>query len=210
MTIAERADSDTVGRGALYAAPWRILAGMLAALSGVSLLLILAQMLTSEAPTNPLRLIRVVSILCLLPRVALELLRWLFATDVRIANGTLTLQQRHRRIEIPAASVVAVRPWTMPLPNTGVWLRLRSGECWSYGLAIDDPAKLIERLTDAAAQPALLDACSRPSVVYARAKSDGYRRSAFRLLLKFPIFALAPTLPHLSRTSRSRALAGTA
>jgi apolipoprotein N-acyltransferase len=197
--MTPHANTDAASRppafpAVLYRWYWRALVGALAAISGAALLAILVAVLfVPEGPHNPLRLMRLVAASCLLPGLAVVVLRWAFATTVRVDADTLVLEQRDRRTEIPVASIVAVEPWKLPLPGSGVRLRLRSGRRWSDGIQMDDPAALIDALTDAGAPAELRRLTQHPAMVYARARPKP--PSATRRLLKFPVFALVPTLP---------------
>jgi apolipoprotein N-acyltransferase len=144
---------------------------------------------------NPLELIGLVTGLCLLPGLAVLLLRWAFVGVLRIEADALVLEQRHRRTEIPIETIAAVEPWLLPLPGSGLWMRLRSGKRWSDGVEMEDPVELIDALAAAGGSPQLRGAARHPSLVYAHARSRSRRRSWYRPLLKFPVFALIPTLP---------------
>ena len=183
-------------RVTIYAAPLRAIAGLLALISGASLLVMLALLLLpSDVPANPLRLIRQAMGFCLLPALSLFVLRRTCAALVRIESGKLIVEQSHRRTEAPVASIVGVEPWSLFLPEPGVRLRLRSGAHLADGIALEDPTELIGALVEAGASDALLDVCRRPSLVYARAKADYGLTAGYGLLLKFPLFALVPTVP---------------
>ncbi len=181
-------------RAALYSGAWRMVAAMLSALAGSSLLLILASLLLSDRPVNPLRLFRLVAGLSLVPGLAVVMLRRACAARVHIDAGALIVEQRDRRLEVPISSIAAIEPWWLPLPGSGLWLRLRSGRRWSDGLEMDDPAALIDALGAEGRSPALRAAGRHPSVVYAGARG-ARRRSWAAALLVFPLFALVPTVP---------------
>lgn len=182
-------------RAVVYPALARSAAGLLIAISRLGLLAILAAILLSDGPVNPLRLIHLVAGVCLLPGLAALAMRRFFQGYLRIDAGTLIIEQRHRRIEIPLESLVGLKPWLLPLPESGVWLRLRSGRRWSGGVAMEDPGALIDALVDGGASPRLGDVRNHPSLIYARARSWTSRRSWRRALLDFPVFALVPTIP---------------
>jgi apolipoprotein N-acyltransferase len=181
-------------RAVLYPRTWRAVTGMLSSLAGGSLLVILLALLLSDRPVNPLRLMRLVAALCLVPRLAVLTLRRACTASLRIEADTLVIEQRHRRLDLPVASVAAIEPWLLPLPGSGLWLRLRSGRRWTDGLELEDPTVLIDALAVASGAPGLRQAARHPFVVYARARG-ARRRSWRRALLEFPIFALVPTIP---------------
>jgi apolipoprotein N-acyltransferase len=200
VTAAEMAPSQeappTRIRASFYPAPWRAIAVLLWTISCASLLAVLAVLLIPTGrPLNPLGLIRVVTGLCLLPGCAALLLRRAFAGVARTEAHALVLEQPHRRVDIPIDSVTAVEPWLLPLPGSGLWLRLRSGRRWRDAVELEDPIALIDALAAAGAAPQLVATARYPSLVYAHARSDSRRWAWYRLILKFPIFALLPTLP---------------
>lgn len=185
-----------------------MLTGLLTAISRASLLAILAMVLLSEGPVNPLWLMRLVAGLCLLPGIAVLAVRWFFQGVLRVDAGTLVVEQRRRRTEIPLASIVGIEPWLLPLPGSGLWVRLRSGRRWSEGIEMENPTAFIDALVDAAGVPQLGEAASHPSLIYARARSESRPRSWRRALLAFPVFALVPTIP-LFRVHQIIAYGGT-
>jgi len=174
----------------------RVVAVLLRATSGGSLLVVLVVLLHPGAePMNPLRLIRVVATWCLLPAFALLLLRLRFTGTFGIEGTSLVFTQRRRRVAIPVEAIAGIEPWRLPLPDAGFGLRLRSGRRWPEGVAMSDPTQAIDALLDAGADPSLRAAASHPSLVQAHARHVARPRSRGRLVLKFPIFALVPTLP---------------
>jgi apolipoprotein N-acyltransferase len=194
--INDGADSRTVMRAVVYTPTWRVVAGLLSLLSGASLLIILGLLFFSDTPpSNPLRLIRLASGLCLLPALSLALLRLASAAMVRVDAGKLHVEQRQRRIVVPLDSIAGLEPWILPLPGSGVWVRLRSGARLREGLQLADPASLVEALVAAGLSPELAQVRSHPAVVHARSKQAAPSGFASRLLFKFPVFALVPTLP---------------
>jgi apolipoprotein N-acyltransferase len=107
---------------------------------------------------------------------------------------SLVLLQRWRRFEIPYPSIEGVIPWRFPLPPFGVWLRLKSGRRFPYGLVLARPAAFIEALADAGAPEQIRAAASGFAVQYGQAR----RGAAPRWCppgVGFPLFALVPTLP---------------
>lgn len=196
MKRSEDAGSPSPIRAVLYSAPWRALAALLRTISCASLLFILGVLLAPEGkPMNPLGLIRLVTSLCLLPGLAVLLLRRACVGDLRIESHALIVEQGHRRTEIPIDAIAAVEPWLVPLPGSGLWMRLRSGRRWSDGLEMEDPVELITALAAAGGAPRVLGAARHPILVYAQARSRARRRPWYHPLLKFPVFALVPTLP---------------
>jgi apolipoprotein N-acyltransferase len=138
---------------------------------------------------------RLVAALCLLPGLVAVAVRWVFGGFLCVDTGTLVLEQRHRRIEMPVASIVGIEPWAVPLPGSGIWLRLRSGKRWTDGIEMEDPVVLIDALAGGGGSPRLGEVADHPSLIYARARSRSWRGLCFGTLLKFPVFALVPTIP---------------
>ena len=106
----------------------------------------------------------------------------------------LVLDQRHRRIEIPLASITAMRPWRLPLPGSGVDLQLASGRRWSRGLVVSRPQAL-QRALAAAGAPAQLE--GRLDTVLAdlaETRTAAARPRLDNALVKFGLFPLLPAL----------------
>lgn len=144
--------------------------------------------------SNQLRLTRVFAGVCLAPGVAAWLLERAFAVRLLIQNGQLIVERRRQRIEIPCDAIDRVVPWTVPLPSSGVWLRLRSGRRFRYGLQVADPIALIEALAQAGAAEPARGAPEHWIATYARSKNRAAPRW-YHLALKFVGFSLVPTLP---------------
>jgi apolipoprotein N-acyltransferase len=178
-----------------YSQSSRIAAAVLTTISRGSLLVLLALLMFFDTRlTNQLRLLRVFSSLCLAPGIAAWLLERAFAATVMIQGGALILQRRGQRIEIPCDAIDRVVPWVLPVPSGGLWLRLRSGRRFHYGLQVPDPIALIEALADAGAPEHVRAASQHPAAIYARSKNNASRRW-YHPVLKFVVFALVPTLP---------------
>jgi len=170
--------------------------GVLAVLSGGTLLVLLGLFYFSQnAPVNPLRLIRIAFTFCILPYLALRLIRAAFACRAFVEGGALVLEGRDERIEIPVASIAAAHPWRIPLPASGITLELQSGRRFSRGLCMEDPAQLIDVLASVSGNESLRRVAADPWIVYASERAEILPGSYKRLLVKFPIFALVPTLP---------------
>jgi apolipoprotein N-acyltransferase len=179
----------------IYSSPARAVAAALTAISRGSLLAILALLLLSEGPVNPLRLIRLVGALCIVPGIAVFAVRRILRGELRVEGTRLILVQRNRRVEVPIAAIAGLEPWRLPLPGSGAHLRLRSGERWRDGIEMVDPGALPRMLVACGAAPELAETERHPHLVYARARSRSARRSWRHYLLAFPIFALGATIP---------------
>jgi apolipoprotein N-acyltransferase len=107
----------------------------------------------------------------------------------------LVLEHAQRRIEIRASDIAAVEPWKLPLPQSGLSLRLQSGRRWSEGIALADPAALVRALVGAGARPALADVLTGSATTYARVRAAVPRWRIDHPALKFLLFPLVPALP---------------
>ena len=143
---------------------------------------------------NQLRLIRTFAGVFLVPAIAAWLLERACAATVLIESGTLVVERRGQRIEIPCDVIDRVLPWWLPLPSSGVWLRLKSGRRMRYGLQLHDPVGFVDAIADAGAPEHVRATSRRRAARYASAKHGGPPRW-YHPILKFVVFALVPTLP---------------
>jgi len=140
------------------------------------------------------RLIRVFSGLCLAPGIAAWILERAFAAMVSIEDSMLVLQDRWQRVEIRATAIDRVTPWMIPLPSSGVWVRLKSGRRFRYELQVSDPIAVIEALADAGA-PEHVRTAGAASGSHLRTMEAQRVATMNHPALKFLVFALVPTLP---------------
>jgi apolipoprotein N-acyltransferase len=175
---------------------WRIAAGLLRVFAFGSLLWIGAALLLQSEQMNPLAQMRVFAAVFLAPLAAAWCIARAFAATARIEDDALVLEQRERRTEIPLKQIAAVVPWTLPLPLTGVWLRMDSGRRWSRGIALKDPAALVEALIRAGARSTLAGTLVGRVAAYARARlAVPGHRILDHPVMKFVLFPLVPALP---------------
>lgn len=173
-----------------------MIAALLTAISGASLPLLLAIVLFSRSqPILPMMLMRAFAILAIAPAVATWLIERAFAMTATIRDDGMVLERGEWRIEIPCGVIARITPWTVPLPGSGLSVRLTSGRRFRYGLQLADPSALLEALAGAGGPESARAALRHPSVVYAHAKHAGPRRRWYHPLFKFVVFALVPTLP---------------
>src|SRR5258708_18127992 len=157
-----------------YPLSWRISAVVLITISrGILPVLLALVLLAHDPPISPLMLMRAFAILSIAPAIAAWLIERAFAVTVRIAGGELVLERRELRVEIPCIAIARIRPWAIPLPGTGLWLHLRSGRRFRYGLQIADPTALVETLAAAGGPASARAVLQHPHVLYARAKHAG-------------------------------------
>ncbi len=198
-----------ITRAIAYPPPWRIIGAVLLSISRGSLPVLLALVLFSRnPPILPLMLMRAFTILVIAPGIAAWLIERAFAVTVEIEGGKLVLQRRELRVEIPWSAIARLEPWTIPLPGSGLAVRLQSGRRFRYGLQVADPTAVLEALVGALEPEAAQAALQHPSTIYAHAKHSGRRWRWYHPLLKFVVFALVPTLP-LFRVHQYIAYGGT-
>ena len=95
--------------------------------------------------------------------------------------------------EIPFAAVAALRPFSIPLPQPGFSLRLRSGRNFAYGICARDPGPLAAALCAAAGLPPPDDATFRDATVRAHTRRLHHPALKFGLvpaLVTFILFRL--------------------
>lgn len=176
---------------------WRIAAAALRVFARGSLLWIAAAVVLSAdvQQIDALQKIRMTLALFLAPELAAWAIGRAHAAVLHVDGDALAIEQGARRIEIPLREIAAVRPWALPLPQSGVWLRLASGRRWSQGIALADPEALMRALAAAGATLAPpTDADARAST-WAQARAAVRRGRADHPLVKFALFPLVPALP---------------
>lgn len=114
--------------------------------------------------------------------------------QARIEGAALVLDQRHQRVEIPLASITALRPWRLPLPGSGVDLQLASGRRWEKGLAVSRPGALRSILAAAGAPLLQEGRLDTVLVDHADARGAAARPRYDSMLAKFVLFPLLPAL----------------
>ena len=161
---------------------------------------IAAHFLFGDDQMNALARMRLLSALVLAPLAAAWCIARAFAARARVEGDVLVLFNHEPPTEIPVRNIVAVEPWTLALPATGVWLRMDSGRRWSRGIGLDDPAALVDALTRAGGRPGLASrmagGLSGLVSAYARTRLAVPRhRMLDHPVLKFVLFPLVPALP---------------
>ena len=137
-------------RAIAYPWPWRVAGALLVAISRTALPVLLALLVFSrDPPILPPMLMRAFTILVVTPALAAWIIERAFAAHVEIDADALVLRLRGRRVEVPTTAVAHVRPWIVPLPGSGVSLRLTSGRRLRYGLQLPDPSRLLTALAAA-------------------------------------------------------------
>jgi hypothetical protein len=177
----------------LYSRGWRVVAGLLLALSRGSLpILLVLVVLASDPPIDLPALLQLVAALVLIPGLAARLVERSGAARLALSNTGLVVRRADLLMEVPYDALARVAPWVVPLPGPGLTVWLRSGRRLRYAIEMADPAPLIAALAAVvgeAARPAL----HHPSVIYAHAAAAAPPWRWYHYLWKFVLFALAPT-----------------
>lgn len=175
----------------------RLVAGLLRLLSrgGALILGVLVLWGDGTVPTHGLALIRLFTALCLIPEAAAWVLLRTCRAQARVADGLLVLTRGGRQLELPLQDIAALQPWRLPLPATGVSLRLNSGGHWSWGLVSPDPWALARALAVAVhEQPPSRSwwayARGRAQRPFSRLAQPGFKFLLLPLLLAVPAFQL--------------------
>lgn len=175
----------------LYPRPARALATCFAMVSAGSVPLLAALVAwASDPPLLPAMLLRLFVLWTIVPAIGAAAVRWTCRARLRAEDDTLVLERRGLRIEVPADAIARIRAWRLPVPEPGIGLWLRSGRRFGWSVAADDPSRALARLEGTSAREHATAARAAPVVRYATARAAGWRRSAGRLLAKFPAFAL--------------------
>jgi hypothetical protein len=144
------------------------------------------------APLGPvLKLVLLMGALLLLPRALGWLLRRFTAGTLLVEPGQLVLQLRGVRFEIPLESITALEPWKLPLPGSGLALRMKSGRRFEYQLQVADPTALLAAL--APRLPAAAPASGHAGSRFGQARHDWRRRFWDKPAFKFGLFPLLPS-----------------
>jgi hypothetical protein len=174
----------------LYTRPERVLATCFAVASAGSVPLLAALVAwASDPPLLPAMLLRLFVLWTFVPAVGAVAVRWTCRARLRADHDTLVLERRGLRIEVPADAIARIRAWRLPVPEPAVGLWLRSGRRFGWSVAADDPSRVLAALESTSAHEHATAARAAPVVRYATARAAGWRRSAWRLLAKFPVFA---------------------
>ncbi|MFD0727162.1 apolipoprotein N-acyltransferase [Lysobacter brunescens] len=174
---------------------WRILIALLRVVARGGLLWMALQVLTNDGtPINPIAQVWMFAGLVLLPEAAAWSLMRAFAATLRIEGGMLVLEQPSRRIEIACSEIVDARTWRLPLPSTGLQLRLGSGS-WRHAIAGVDPLRLTERLRATGATSIAQDSSASRAAILGHAVQATRHRLLDHPAFKFGLFPLLPALP---------------
>jgi hypothetical protein len=142
-------------------------------------------------PPSPLQMMLQLAVFSLLPLGLVWLLRRFTASTLLVEPTRLVLQLRGVRFEIPLEAVTDVDPWKLPLPGSGLSLRMKSGRRFQYHLQVAAPASLLTALGPSV--PTAAAAAQHPGTRLGQARHDWRRRLWDTPAIKFGLFPLLPT-----------------
>lgn len=117
------------------------------------------------------------------------------AATMQLDADALRLVRQGRHREVPVREIVAIGPWTVPMPTPGLSLRLASGTRLAVATGWRDPSQVASMLQHAGA-PAMAPTRSQAlALAGARARAAAPRWRIDHPLLKFGLFPLLPALP---------------
>ncbi|MEZ5469578.1 MAG: apolipoprotein N-acyltransferase [Lysobacterales bacterium] len=175
---------------------WRRVCACLRLGSGLGLLVLGVRMLQVDGmQVNSLVQIQIFVAGVLAPAIAAWVIARICGGTARVRAGQLLLQQRWQRIEIPVASIAAIRLWRLPLPGVGFDLELVSGRRLAVGMVCADPRALLRALSAAGAPVTLIDTAFGHMADYAAARAASLRPWLDQGLTKFGLFPLVAALP---------------
>lgn len=170
---------------------WRTLAAALRLCAGGGLLWLAYDMIARIGlQIQSLAQLRLFAAAVAAPALAAWAIERAFAAQARIEGSTWVLEQRRQRIELPLASLAALRPWRIALPRSGVDLRLAAGPLWTRSIAVAGP-RALQRLLAASGAPIGWE--GRFAAAWAdfvQARADARRPRLDHGLAKFALFPL--------------------
>lgn len=170
---------------------WRALAGALRLCAGTGLLWLAYDMLSRIGlQIQSLSQLKVFAAAVVAPALAAWAIERAFLAQARVEGSLLVLDQRRQRIEMPVASIAALRPWRLPLPRSGVDLRLAAGPYWTRGLALTRPQALRRMLAASGTAVGLEGRLANGLADLAQTRADARRPRLDHALLKFALFPL--------------------
>ncbi len=169
-----------------------MVAAALVVLSRASMpLLLLLVLLANDPPIGPPQLAQLVALFTALPALAAGLIRRAFRAEIALAGDVVRVRAADQLVEIPAAAIDRVVPWTVPLPGPGASLRLRSGRRLRSQLQLDDPSRLLAHLSESDGGRSMrAEAHATMAYAQARAAAPHWRWSHYAA--KFVAFPLLP------------------
>ncbi|MGH8080715.1 MAG: apolipoprotein N-acyltransferase [Lysobacter sp.] len=171
--------------------PWRALTATLKLCAGAGLLWLAFDMLLRVGfQIQSLSQLWIFVGAVLAPLLAAWAIERAFVAKAHIEGSLWVLDQRRQRIEIPAPSIAALRPWRLPLPGSGVDLRLAEGPWWTRSLMLTRPHSL-QRMFAATGVPVRLEGrFANAWADLAQTRADARRPRLDHALAKFAVFPL--------------------
>ncbi len=180
---------------AVLSPPWRAIAAALRLCAAAGLLwLALDMWLRVGWQVQSLSQLWRFALAVVAPAVAAWAILRVCKAQAGIENELLVLEQPRRRIEIPLAVITALRPWRLPLPGSGVDLRLATGKRWMHGLVLSRPQALRRMLAVAGAPAHPAGRFDSALADYTEARAAARRPRWDHALVKFALFPLLPAL----------------
>jgi apolipoprotein N-acyltransferase len=197
MPLSESVDTvEFAARVTLLSPFWRALSAGLRLGAALGLLVLGLRMLLRDGlQVNSLAQIQIFLGCVLLPAIAAWAIARVHTATARVRGELLVLQQRWQRIEIPVASLAAIRLWRLPLPGVGFDLEFVSGRRFASGICCADPRALVQALCAAGASVQLVDTAFGRMANYAATRARSLRPRLDHGLIKFGLYPLLPALP---------------
>lgn len=174
---------------------WRALTGALRLCAGLGLLWLAVDMLLRMGlQVQSLSQLRLFAGAVVTPAVAAWAIERAFVAQASVEGALLVLEQRRQRIELPLASIAALRPWRVPLPHSGVDLRLAAGPLWTRSLALTRPRALQRMLAATGVPVGWEGGLANALADLAQTRADARRPRLDHAALKFVLFPLLPAL----------------
>lgn len=195
LGVGTHRDVATVysANAALLSPSWRAAAGVLRLGAGLGLAwLAMDMLLRIGLQVQSLSQLKLFAFAVVLPALGAWAIERGFAATARIESAALVLEQRGQRIEIPLASIVALRPWRLPLPHAGAHLQLASGQRWPRGLVLADVLSLQRALAEAGSPVRIDGGLSARLATLSRVRAATIRRWLDHGGVKFALFPLLP------------------
>ena len=166
----------------------RIGTGLLLGASGLGLpILLLRVVLASDPPMTPPTVLRDFLALSVLPALAALLVQRALRGEATLVGPDLVVRVGGQRFELALASIAAVEPWRLPLPEAGFRLCPVSGARFPVEIGAGDAAPLLAALAARGVSGA--DAARlHPTIVWARLRELRGRLGMRRAILKYPLF----------------------
>ncbi len=190
----QQRDASPAGLAVIcYRRTWRLVAAALVAASAVGILLVIVRIvLGGDPPLTVIPLVTLMLTLVVAPAAVAAAMRRTFAAHIGVDGDTVVITRRDLRLEIPRSAIVALEPWTIPLPTTGATMRLRSGAPFGWELGLATPRTLARFLAEWADAGTRTD---ETAVAFQHADARGTAGTLrwWQWLLKFPVLGLVPT-----------------